>query len=91
VKAANVMWFTKIMSFDRSRSEFGLEAATTPILNAEEATKHRKHVIQKIVAAIADHDVVSARRYSDEESRLKHFLEELEGPSMGISPLRPLS
>jgi hypothetical protein len=78
VKGAYVMWFSKIPRFDRKQSEFG--PTTTPILTAEEATKLRSHAIQKMVAAIADHDFVTARRFSDEEVRLKHVLEELQGP-----------
>ena len=77
VQGAYVIWFSKILPFDRKRSEF--VAATTPILTAEEATELRNHAIQKMVAAIADHDFVSARRFSDEEVRLKHVVEELQG------------
>jgi hypothetical protein len=78
VKGAYVMWFSKILTFDRKQSEFG--ATATPILSAEEAARLRTHAIQKMVAAIADHDFVTARRFSDEEVRLKHVLEELQGP-----------
>ena len=71
------MWFSKILPFRREQSEPG---ATTPILSAEEATKLRTQAIEKMVAAIADHNFVTARRYSDEETRLKHVLEELQNP-----------
>jgi hypothetical protein len=77
-KGAYFMWFSKILPFDRRQSESGV--TTTSNLSAEEATKLRNQAIQKMVAAIADHDFVTARRFSDEEARLKHVLEELEGP-----------
>jgi len=72
------MWFSKILPFDRKQSEYC--ETTTSNLSAEEATKLRNQAIQKMVATIADHDFVSARRFSDEEARLKHVLEELQGP-----------
>ena len=78
VKGANIMWFSKILPFRHEQSEPG--ATTTHILTAEEATKLRNQAIEKMVAAIADHDFVKARRYSDEEARLKHVLEELQTP-----------
>lgn len=78
VKGAYVMWLANILPFDRNRSESGSIAATTPILSVDEATKQRDIAIRKMVAAIADHDFVNARRYSDEEVRLKHVLEQLQ-------------
>ena len=78
VKGAYFMWFSKISPFDRKQSEYC--ETTTSNLSAEEATKLRNQAIQKMVATIADHDFVSARRFSDEEARLKHVLEELQGP-----------
>jgi hypothetical protein len=84
VKGAHVMWFSKILPFRRKQSEFDIG---TPILNAEEAAKLRKQAIQKMVAAIADHDFVTARRFSDEEARLTHILEDLRRPSAAPSKL----
>lgn len=78
VKGANIMWFSNILPTRHEQSESG--ATTTHILSAEEATKLRNQAIEKMVAAIADHDFVKARRYSDEEARLKHVLEELQSP-----------
>ncbi|MGB8538884.1 MAG: hypothetical protein WCD57_20845 [Acidobacteriaceae bacterium] len=76
VKGANIMWFSKILPFRREPLESG--ATSTNILTAEEATKLRNEAIQKMVAAIADHDFVAARRFSDEETRLKRVLEDLQ-------------
>jgi hypothetical protein len=78
VKGANIMWFSNILPTRHEQSESG--ATTTHILSAEEATKLRNQAIEKMVAAIADHDFVKAWRYSDEEARLKHVLEELQSP-----------
>jgi hypothetical protein len=78
VKGANIMWFSKILPFRREQSESG--GTTAHILSVEEATKLRTQAIEKMVAAITDHDFVTARRYSDEEARLKHVLVELQSP-----------
>jgi hypothetical protein len=82
VKGACVMWLTEVLPIDHNRSEFSSAAATTPILSVEEATKQRNVAIRNMVAAIADHDFISARRYSDEEVRLKRVLEELQSRTL---------
>jgi hypothetical protein len=84
VKGAHVMWFSKILPFRHKQLEFGV---AMPMLNAEEVARLRNEAIQKMVAAIADHDFVSARRFSDEEARLNHVLEDLRGPSAMPSKL----
>jgi hypothetical protein len=56
-------------------------APTTPSLSVEEVTKQRNIAIRNLAAAIADHDFINARRYSNEEALLKHTLQELQdGP-----------
>jgi hypothetical protein len=79
MKGAYLMWLTKILPIDRNRPQSGPAEATTPILSVEEATKQRNIAIRNVVAAIGDHDFINARRYSDEEVRLKHVLQELKG------------
>lgn len=78
VKGANIMSFSKILPFRREPSESG--ATTTQALSADEAVKLRLEAIQKMVAAIADHDFAAARQYSDEEGRLQRVLEDLNRP-----------
>jgi hypothetical protein len=65
-----------------------LEDVSTHTLSAEEATKLRNEAVQKMVAAIADHDFVAARRFSDEETRLKRVLEDLQSR---LAPHRKLA
>jgi hypothetical protein len=77
VKGAYLMWMTKILPIDRNRSDSGPAEATTPILSVEEVTKQRNIAIRNLAAAIADHDFINARRYSNEEALLKHTLQEL--------------
>jgi hypothetical protein len=78
VRGAYIMWLSNISTLHRRQSESG--AAASSILSGEEAAKLRSQVIQQMVAAIADHDFVAARRFSDEEARLKQVIEELENP-----------
>jgi hypothetical protein len=79
VKGAYLMWLTKILPIDRNRSESRPAEPTAPILSLEQATKQRNIAIRNVVAAIGDHDFLNARRYSDEEVRLKHVQQELQG------------
>jgi hypothetical protein len=83
VKGAYIMWLGKIFPMDRNRSEAGSALVTTATLSLEDVTRHRDLAIRKMVTAIADHDFVNARRYSDEEARLKQVLEELQGGATG--------
>jgi hypothetical protein len=78
VKGANMMWFSRVLPFRREPAGAQVEQVT---LNLEDATKLRKLTIEKMVAAIADHDFVAARRYSDEETRLKCEIVRLEQPA----------
>jgi hypothetical protein len=78
VKGANMMWFSKILPFRRESSGAQVQATQ---LSLEEAVNLRKLAIEKMVAAIADHDFIAARRYSDEEARLKGVVEHLEQPA----------
>jgi hypothetical protein len=78
VKEAYIMWLEKLFPIDRNRSASGSALVTTPALSLEEATKQRDLAIRNMVAAIADHDFVNARRYSNEEARLKHVLEGMQ-------------
>jgi hypothetical protein len=77
VKGAQIMWFAKVLPINRKQSGIDADPA---IETVEQATKLRHEAIQKMVAAISSHDFVQARRYSDEEARLKLILEELQTP-----------
>ena len=81
VKGACLMWLskirTKIRTIDRSPSP---AESTTPLTVAE-ATTQRDTAIRNMVTAIAAHDFVNARRYSDEEARLHLFCQNSHNPS----------
>jgi hypothetical protein len=51
-------------------------------LTIAEAAKQRDAAIQNMVAAIADHDFIDARRYSDAEVRLKNLLHDLQNKAL---------
>jgi hypothetical protein len=51
----------------------------------EEAARQRAAAIRSIVAAIAEHDFVGARRNSDEEVRLAQVLETLQSDGFSKS------
>jgi hypothetical protein len=76
------MWLAKILSVKRnpSRSE-AVDTTGTPLTIAE-LSKQRDTAIKNMVASIAAHDFMNARRYSDEETRIKRILQDLES---GIS------
>src|ERR1700721_55543 len=69
-KGAFLMWLTKIRAINRTRSQCGPELRVTPLLSLEELARQRAAAIRSMVAAIAEHDFVAARRNSDEEVRL---------------------
>jgi hypothetical protein len=75
------MWLGKILPMNRNRSASGSAFVTTATLSFEDATKQRDLAIRNMVAAIANHDFVNARQYSDEEARLKEVLEGLQSAS----------
>ena len=72
------MWLTKIRAINRTRSQRGPELPVTPLLSLEELARQRAAAIRSMVAAIAEHDFVAARRNSDEEVRLAQLLATLE-------------
>jgi hypothetical protein len=72
------MWLTKIVAMYRIRAQCGPELPVTPLLSMEEAARQRATAIRSMVAAIAEHDFVCARRNSDEEVRLAQALERLQ-------------
>jgi hypothetical protein len=75
-KGACIMWLAKILTRNSSPSE--AENATGTPLTIAELTSQRQTAIQKMVASIARHNFVDARRYSYEEVRLKRMLCDLE-------------
>jgi hypothetical protein len=77
-KGAFLMWLTKIRAINRTRSQRGPELPVTPLLSLEEVARQRAAAIRSMVAAIAEHDFVAARRNSDEEVRLAQLLATLE-------------
>jgi len=77
-KGAFLMWLTKIRAINRTRSQCGPELRVTPLLSLEELARQRAAAIRSMVAAIAEHDFVAARRNSDEEVRLAQLLATLE-------------
>jgi hypothetical protein len=81
-KGAFLMWLTKIVAMNRTRSQCGPELPVTPLLSMEEAARQRSAAIRSTVAAIAEHDFVGARRYSDEEVRLAQVLETLQSDGL---------
>jgi hypothetical protein len=81
-KGACIMWLAKILTPNPSPSE-SADATCTPVTIAE-LDSQRQTAIRKMVASIARHDFLNARRYSYEETRLKRILRDLED---GISVL----
>lgn len=73
-KGAFLMWLTKIRAINRARSQCGPELPVTPLLSMEEVARQRTAAIRSMVAAIAEHDFVAARRNADEEVRLAQLL-----------------
>jgi hypothetical protein len=78
VKGACLMWLSQVLPSE-SKGPRGDSAATaTPILTLTEIATQQEAAIKKMITAIAEHDFVGARRYSDEEARLKALLRDLE-------------
>ena len=75
-KGACIMWLAKILTRNPSPSE-AEDATCTPVTTAE-LNSQRQAAIRKMVASIAKHDFLNARRYSYEEVRLKRILRDLE-------------
>ncbi len=61
-------------------------------LTLAEGAKQRETAIRNMVASIARHDFTNARRYSEEETRLKNFIQDLAKDNRQItSPVSQLS
>jgi hypothetical protein len=78
VKGAHTMWLTRILPFQHNFSSSAAELPTESSLTIAEVTTRRHAAIKGMCAAIAKHDFINARQYSDEEARLKHLLAEME-------------
>jgi hypothetical protein len=74
VRGAYVMWLSKLLPIRHNRLRPDVSVAATPTLTASEAKMQRDAAIKNMVAAIAEHDFINARRYSYEEIRLKNIL-----------------
>ena len=74
------MWLAKILSANRDPAPLEENATATPVTVAE-LDSQRQTAIKKMVASIARHDFLNARRYSYEESRLKRMLCDREAGS----------
>jgi hypothetical protein len=78
VKGAHSMWLTRILPIQRSSSSSDASfSAETPLTIAEVANR-RHTAIKDLCTSIAKHDFINARKYSNEEARLKHLLAEME-------------
>ena len=78
-KGACIMWVAKSLTVDRNPPlPAAADPTCTPVTIAE-INSQRQTAIRKMVASIAKHDFLNARRYSNEEIRLKLVLRDLEG------------
>jgi DNA-binding PadR family transcriptional regulator len=89
VKGAYTMWFARMLRINRNRLPSQPTSSNLEPLTFAEATKQRETAIRNMVASIARHDFSNARRYSDEETRLKNLIHDLARDSRQITP--PLS
>jgi hypothetical protein len=76
VKGAYTMWLNNILGMQRK--SFQAAVATGEPLTIAELTSRRHAAIKDMCASITRHDFHGARRYSDEEARLKYLLGEME-------------
>jgi hypothetical protein len=85
IKGAYVMWLSKVVSINRKPVQSQTAEAETPLTLAH-AKAARQGALNRMVAAIANHDFVNARRYSEEEHRLTAFIRTSEnaGPAERI-------
>lgn len=72
------MWLGRIVSINRKQIRAGIPESSGASLTVAQAIEQRNVAIKNMVAAIATHDFLNARRYSDEEIRLKAFIERSE-------------
>ena len=72
------MWLAKILTVHRNLSPSEAADPTCTPLTIVELNSQRQTAIRKMVASIAKHDFLNARRYSYEEVPLKRILRDLE-------------
>ena len=77
VKGAYIMWFAKILPVKLNNLPLEPTPSGLEPLTLAEATKQRYAAISNMVASIAKHDFSNARRYSEEETRLKNLIQDL--------------
>jgi hypothetical protein len=78
VKGAQTMWLTRSLPFQHNSSSSDAAFPIESSLTVAELTTRRHAAIKAMCAAIAKHDFINARQYSDEEARLKHLLAKME-------------
>jgi hypothetical protein len=85
LKGAYIMWFAKILPV--KHNNVPLEPTTSGLepLTVAEATKQRYAAISNMVTSIAKHDFSNARRYSEEEIRLKNLIQDLASDGREIT------
>ncbi len=77
-KGACNVWLAKILTVNGNPSPSEAADATCSPLTIAEVNSQRQTAIRMMVASIARHDFLNARRYSNEETRLKLLLHDLE-------------
>jgi hypothetical protein len=78
VTGAYTMWLAKILPIKRNCSHSNAMHPSVAPLTVADAMKQRDAAIKNMVTSIAEHDFINARRYSEEETRLKNLLKDLE-------------
>jgi hypothetical protein len=84
-KGACTMWLAKVLTVNRNPPPSEAADATCSPVTVAEIDSQRQTAIRMMVASIAKHDFLNARRYSNEETRLKLVLHDLErgAPAQG--------
>ena len=77
VKGAYIMWFAKILPVKHNNLPLESTPSGHEPITLAEATEQRDAAIKNMVASIAKHDFSNARRYSEEETRLKNLIQDL--------------
>ena len=75
------MWLEKILTVHHNPALPEAADPTGTPMSIAEINSLRQAAIAKMVASIATHDFLNARRYSNEEIRLKLVLRDLEAGS----------
>ena len=78
VKGAHAMWLTRILPIHRNSSSSDGAVPEEASLTVAEVARQRHAAIKDMCISIAKHDFINARRYSNEEARLKDLLAEME-------------